>query len=179
MIEENKLVHVGFISKLHGINGALEAKTTDELLLLIEPRQIVLKLSELFVPFTVEKISRKNHTACYLTLKYIASEHEALPLLNAPIYIDSATVDKKRAQLLDDDATELEDIASLFVGYEVYNKDEKYIGKIQSVDMSTLNSLMILDNGTMLPLHPDFVLGHDIALRQLIIDIDDDLLSLN
>jgi len=44
------------------------------------------------------------------------------------------------------------------VGYEIEDDESGKIGIIEAVDESTINTLAVLEDGRMLPLHEDFIL---------------------
>jgi ribosomal 30S subunit maturation factor RimM len=44
------------------------------------------------------------------------------------------------------------------IGYEIEDDESGKIGIIEAVDESTINTLAVLEDGRMLPLHEDFIL---------------------
>lgn len=69
----------------------------------------------------------------------------------------------------DDDEEDLtwEDL----IGYVVINRGEGEIGKVDRVDEQTMNTLLYLDSGRIVPAHEDLILSLDMENEQLIMDL--------
>ncbi|MBR1889024.1 MAG: hypothetical protein IJ816_00115 [Alloprevotella sp.] len=168
----DNLVQVGTICKSHGISGELEVKTSNQLLLAIEPQFIFILLDDCFVPFQLIEVWPKNHGGCYIHLKDVENDQDVKALLQKNVFIDKHLVDQA-------DLDTLGDVVSVLGGFEVFDVSGNYVGKIQCIDTSTINILIELDNGAVLPLHEDIILGMDVPARRIQLDVNDELLQLN
>lgn len=70
-------------------------------------------------------------------------------------------------------AAENEDELLSLVGLQVKDTKQGMLGTIHAVDESTANTLIELDNGTLLPLHEDFI--NEITADTLVITLPFDL----
>lgn len=57
------------------------------------------------------------------------------------------------------------------LGFTVINRGEGEIGKVERVDEQTINTLLYLDSGRIVPAHEDLILSLDIDNEQLIMDL--------
>jgi ribosomal 30S subunit maturation factor RimM len=55
------------------------------------------------------------------------------------------------------------------MGYEVVDTDQGILGKVAEIDETTINTLITLDNGQLIPIHEDFILDIKADEKQLVI----------
>lgn len=72
---------------------------------------------------------------------------------------------------MDDDYDEEDLTWEDLIGYRVFNQGEGEIGTVERVDESTMNVLLYLDNGRLIPAHEDLILSLDTEEKQLITDL--------
>jgi 16S rRNA processing protein RimM len=55
------------------------------------------------------------------------------------------------------------------VGYQVLDTDQGMLGKVITVDETTINTLITLEDDRLIPLHEDFIINIDPESKQLTI----------
>ena len=60
-------------------------------------------------------------------------------------------------------------------GYEVLNGEHVVQGKVAAVDESTINTLLELEDGRLLPVHEDLIIEIDEPQKRIILDLPDGL----
>lgn len=148
MISEQEIVHVGRIQRTHGTNGELQCRMQNTWWEDNDATFIILKVDEIFVPFRVSDWRTKGNEDVLLTLHGVASEQHALRFVGCDAYMLRTD--------LPEDTEEPLNIGSL-TGYTLCDIERGTIGIITAIDTSTMNTLLQLDSGAILPLHEDFV----------------------
>ena len=167
MIKEEQLTSIGYLSRTHGKQGAIQCKASNDLLAEANPEFIVLKLDNIFVPFRLNDWREKGREAYILSLQDIDSEERASRLVGNEVYLF-------RSDITDtpDEALTLQDL----IGMEVIDAAKGPIGRIQEVDESTINTLFLLDNGSIIPAHDDFLQDINYSTRQIFMDLPEGLI---
>ena len=60
-------------------------------------------------------------------------------------------------------------------GYEVLNSEETVQGRVAAVDESTINTLLELEDGRLLPIHEDLIIEIDAPHKRLVLDLPEGL----
>jgi 16S rRNA processing protein RimM len=74
MIAREELVHIGKITKSHGLNGELEINVNSELFEECETPYIVAETDGIFIPFFIEEYRYKNENTYLFSFKGIENE---------------------------------------------------------------------------------------------------------
>ena len=167
MISEQEIVHIGRLQRTHGTNGELQCRMENTWWEDNDATFIVLKVDEIFVPFRVTDWRTKGSEDILLTLQGVDSEQRALRFVGCDAYMLRTD--------LPEDTEEPLNIESL-IGYTLCDTQHGTIGIITAVDTSTMNTLLQLDNGVILPLHEDFITEADEEGKKLTIRIPDGLI---
>ena len=127
---------------------------------------LILLLDGIFVPFRVEDWRGKGADSLIFRLKGVNSEEKALRLVNAEAYM-----------LRRDLAEEAEEMMTWqdLTGYEVLNGEHVVQGKVAAVDESTINTLLELEDGRLLPVHEDLIIEIDEPQKRIILDLPEGL----
>lgn len=134
-----------------------------------DPEFLFLQLDQLYVPFRVLDWRGKGADTLIFTLSGIESEPEAARLVGAPAYM-------RRADM---SAEAEEQIAwSDLVGYRVIDQESGTLGTVAEVDEQTINTLLTLDDGRIMPIHEDFILSIDTQAHELHVNLPFQLSSL-
>ena len=167
MISEQEIVHIGRLQRTHGTNGELQCRMENTWWEDNDATFIVLKVDEIFVPFRVTDWRTKGSEDILLTLQGVDSEQRALRFVGCDAYMLRTD--------LPEDTEEPLNIESL-IGYTLCDTQHGTIGIITAVDTTTMNTLLQLDNGVILPLHEDFITEADEEGKKLTIRIPDGLI---
>lgn len=166
MILEEDVIRIGYLSRTHGKQGSVQCQTENDFLADADPEFVILKIDNIFVPFRLEDWREKNHEACILTLQDINTEDKGARLVGTEVYM-------LRADITDntEEALTMQDL----IGFIVIDSKKGAIGIIQDVDESTINTLFLLDNGTVIPAHDDFVEDINYNTRQIFLSLPEGL----
>jgi len=167
MINASDILHIGRIQRTHGTNGELQCRMLNTCWEDNDATFIILKLDEIFVPFRVTDWRTKGSEDVLLNLQGVQSEQQATRLVGAEAYM-------LRSDLLGE-VNEPMDYEQL-VGYKLRDVERGEIGTIATIDTSTMNTLMQLDNGLLLPLHEDFVTEVNREEKELVVRVPQGLI---
>ena len=169
MIQAEELVHIGRVVRTHGTSGELQCRMLNTLWEDNDATFIILNVDEIFVPFRVTDWRTKGSEDVLLTMQGVSSEQHALRFVGCEAYM-------LRSDLPEDEQDEHPDLTSL-TGYTLCDIERGKIGIITAIDTSTLNTLVQLDNGALLPLHEDFVAEVRASEKRIIIRTPEGLLQ--
>lgn len=169
MIQAQDLIAIGTMRRPHGHRGEIQCTMLNDYWDQADPEFLFLQLDQLYVPFRVLDWRGKGADTLIFTLSGIESEPEAARLVGAPAYM-------RRADM---SAEAEEQIAwSDLVGYRVIDQESGTLGTVAEVDEQTINTLLTLDDGRMMPIHEDFILSIDTQAHELHVNLPFQLSSL-
>ncbi|MBO4362149.1 MAG: hypothetical protein J5823_05125 [Paludibacteraceae bacterium] len=160
MISENEIVHIGRIQRMHGTGDELQCRMLNTLWEDNEAAFIILNVDEIFVPFRVTDWRTKGSEDVLLTLQGVTAGQQAARFVGCEAYM-------LRTNLPAD--VEAHTDLSTLTGYTVCDIERGALGEITAIDTSTLNTLVQLNSGALLPLHEDFIVELREADKQIII----------
>lgn len=142
----NNLIPIGTIRKTHGTNGEIQCLMDNDYFVENDPEFVVLTLDGIHVPFRVLDWRSKGDDVL-LQLKGMDTEQKANRLVGAPALMEYVEGQDDEASLTWQDLT----------GLRVVDDEQGDLGVVEHVDESTVNTLLFLDNGRVLPIHEDFI----------------------
>lgn len=166
MIEQNELVRIGTMRRPHGKSGELQCQMDNDYWDEADADFLILLLDGIFVPFRVEDWRGKGADSLIFRLKGVDTEVKALRLMNAEAYM--------LRRDLNEEAEEMMTWQDL-VGFEVLNSEETVQGRVAAVDESTINTLLELEDGRLLPVHEDLIIEIDEPQKRIILDLPEGL----
>ena len=166
MIEQSELIRIGTMRRPHGKSGELQCQMDNAYWDDADADFLVLLLDGIFVPFRVEDWRGKGADSLIFRLKGVDSEVKAMRLVNAEAYM-----------LRRDLAEEAEEMMTWqdLTGYEVLNGNRVVQGRVAAVDESTINTLLELEDGRLLPVHEDLIIEIDEPQKRIILDLPEGL----
>ena len=166
MMEQNELIHIGTIRRPHGKSGELQCQMDNDYWDEAEADFLILLLDGIFVPFRVKDWRGKGADSLIFRLKGVDTEAKSLRLVNAEAYM-----------LRRDLAEEAEEMMTWqdLVGFEVLNSEETVQGRVAAVDESTINTLLELEDGRLLPVHEDLIIEIDEPHKRIILNLPEGL----
>lgn len=163
MIISEQLIEVGYITKLHGLKGELQATVTDTVFDDVKRcPYLVCELDGIYVPFFLVSYRFRSTTSILLTFEDIDTQEKAQPFCGQTLYFDRRCFTKQEAK--DYDTAVEEDLG--FIGYQLSDVELGHIGEITGIDDQTANVLFLVDHDgeeLMIP-----------AADDLVVEIDDD-----
>lgn len=149
MITNEQVISIGRLTRTHGKRGELQCLMNNEYWDNAEANFLILKLDNILVPFRVLDWRGKGSDHLIFQLDNITDEQEAQRLIGAEAFM-----------LLSDMSQEDELLPTWqsLIGYRVVDTDQGNLGIVEEVDETTINTLITLNDGRMIPIHEDFII---------------------
>lgn len=184
MIEEREIISVGKFFKTHALKGELNAMTEAyEPELLDSDYPLIVEMDGIYVPFYVESLRRKGTFGCLVKLEGVDTQERAQEFVNKLIYMRRQDV-AEYLEIEEDELVTEDD----FVGYGVIVEGTGYIGRVEEIDSSTDNLLLIVkpdDNDELIyiPFVEEFLIkveeGENLDDCNITLELPEGLLDLN
>ena len=146
------------MQRTHGTNGELQCHMLNTLWEDNDATFVILNVDEIFVPFRVTDWRTKGSEDVLLTLQGVSSEQQASRFIGCEAYIVRTDLQEEIEEELD---------FTTLTGYTLCDAAKGVLGTITAIDTSTLNTLVELDSGVLLPLHEDFISDIDADNKRL------------
>ncbi|MCI6828445.1 MAG: ribosome maturation factor RimM [Prevotella sp.] len=168
MIREEDVYKIGKIGKPHGVSGEVTLRFTDDVFDRVDADYLVLMVDGILVPFFMEEYRFRSDEVALVKFEDIDSVERASELTGCEVFFPR--------ELADDDEGEL--TWSQIVGYDIVDADShKLIGRIASVDETTINVLLELDDGTLIPAAEEFIIDIDHKERKMFMRLPEGLVN--
>ena len=153
------MIPVAKILKSNGTQGDLLIGLLDITIEDLDTREPVYVIFDgLPVPFFIDSVTRRGNTRAIVHLTDIDSLQDAEEVVGREILLD--------AEFEDEDEED-------FTGWTLYDK-ERLIGTVTGLEDIPGNPCLSID-GTLVPLHEDFILESDPETRRLVMDLPEGL----
>ena len=170
MINKEDVFQIGRLGKAHGVKGEITMQVDDDVFDRVDAEYLVLEIDGILVPFFMEEYRFRSDTVALVKFSDIDTQQRAQELTGCDVYFPRALADD------DDEALSF----SMLVGFDLINAaTNQFVGRIDSIDDSTVNVLFCLDNGLLLPANDDLLERIDVKQRQIVMNIPEGLLDLN
>lgn len=168
MIREEDVYKIGKIGKPHGVSGEVTLRFTDDVFDRVDADYLVLMVDGILVPFFMEEYRFRSDEVALVKFEDIDSVERASELTGCEVFFPR--------ELADDDEGEL--TWSQIVGYDIVDADShKLIGRIVSVDETTINVLLELDDDTLIPAAEEFIIDIDHKERKMFMRLPEGLVN--
>ena len=169
MIREEEVFQIGKLGKTHGVKGEISFLFDDDVFDRVDADYLILKIDGILVPFFIEEYRFKSDSNALMKSEGIDTPEQARDLTGTDVYFPRSLADS-------DDGTLT---WSVLVGFDIIDADSgRTVGRIASVDDSTLNILFCLDDGRLIPASEDLIIAVDQQARSLTMHIPAGLLEL-
>ena len=166
MIQANELIRIGTMRRPHGKSGELQCQMDNAYWDEADADFLILLLDGIFVPFRVEDWRGKGAESLIFRLKGVDTEAKALRLMNAEAYMLRRDLNEEAEEMMT-----WQDLT----GYEVLNEAHEVQGRAAAVDETTINTLLELEDGRLLPVHEDLIIEIDEPQKRIILDLPEGL----
>ena len=174
MITEDDVYKIGSITRTHGVRGEVAFQFTDDVWDRVEADYLFLLIDGLLVPFFLEEWRFRSDNVALLKFEDVDSSDAATGLVGAEVCFPK--------ELTPTEVDEEDLTWQHFTGFEVW-QGESLLGTVASVLDQTANVLLVVETPAgselLIPAHEDFVLEADHRERRLLVDVPDELLTLN
>ena len=168
MIREDDVYKIGRIGKPHGIGGEVTLRFSDDVFDRVDAEYLVLMVDGILVPFFIEEYRFRSEEVALVKFEDIDTMDRAAELTGCDVFFPRHLAD------IDNDVLTWSQI----VGYDIVDvASGKVIGRIESVDESTINVLLELADGTLIPADNEFIDDIDHEARKQFMSLPDGLLS--
>ncbi|MCH1612669.1 MAG: ribosome maturation factor RimM [Flavobacteriales bacterium] len=168
---QDNLKEIGHFSRLHGYIGKLVIYFINENPSVLSKKiTIWINVSGLITPFKIQEIQPLNKNKLVLTLLNVDRD-KAEELKNKSVFVNPKDVD------LPEEKFDKNNI----IGYDLFNKKEKNLGKVSAViKIKNNNLIQLYINKTeiLLPYNEKTILVVDHSKKQIKLDIPDGLIEL-
>ena len=168
MIKQEEVYKIGILGKPHGVRGEIQFRFTDDVFDQCDAEYLVLNIDGILVPFFIEEYRFRSEE-----MVLINTEKQARELTGTTVYFPRAVAEENKDELS----------WAQIVGFNLLdNKTGKIVGKIISVDDSTINLLFETktetDNILLIPANENLITGINKARQTIAMEIPDGLLEL-
>ena len=169
MIRKEDVFKIGRLGKSHGVKGDISFPFDDDVFDRVEADYLILDIDGILVPFFIEEYRFRNDTTAIIKFEGVDSQERARELTGCYVYFPCELADSAEDGLS----------WSAIVGFDILEvKSGKVIGRIASIDDSTLNILFCLEDGRLIPATDDLITAIDQQARTITMHIPEGLLEL-
>mgnify|MGYP001195993450 CR=1 FL=1 len=163
----------GTIYKLHGYKGDVNIYNDNDISLNFKDIEFFfIKDNNELVPYFFEKIRNKKKNVLLVKFEDVDSEEDALKIFKKEVYLPKSLIQEK----------EVLNQKKIIVGFDVIDKRLGNIGRVEFVNESTTQSLIIVkgkEKEFFIPFHEQFVLKIILDKKIIQVDIPKDLININ
>lgn len=168
MIKEDEVYKIGRIGKPHGISGEVTLRFSDDVFDRVDADYLVLMVDGILVPFFIEEYRFRSDEVALVKFEDIDTKDRASELTGCDVFFPCHLADAG-----DDVLT-----WSQIVGYDIVDVSSgKTIGRIEAVDETTINTLLELSDGTLIPAADEFIEDIDHEERKLMMRLPEGLVN--
>ena len=168
MIKEDEVYKIGCIGKPHGISGEVTLRFSDDVFDRVDADYLVLMVDGILVPFFIEEYRFRSDEVALVKFEDIDTKDRASELTGCDVFFPRHLADAG-----DDVLT-----WSQIVGYDIVDVlSDKTIGRIEAVDETTINTLLELSDGTLIPAADEFIEDIDHEERKLMMRLPEGLVN--
>ena len=149
MITNEQVISIGRLTRTHGKRGELQCLMSNDYWDNADPTFIILKLDNILVPFRVLDWRGKGSDSLILQLDHINDEQAAQQLIGTEAFMLLSDINQE---------DEIMPTWQSLVGFKVIDTDQGELGIVDIVDETTINTLITLSDGRLIPIHEDFII---------------------
>ncbi|NPD91084.1 ribosome maturation factor RimM [Xylanibacter muris] len=169
MISEESVYKIGRLGKPHGIKGEISMQFQDDVFDRTESEYLILKIDGILVPFFMEEYRFRNDESVLMKFCDIDTQERAAQLTGCEVFFPRHL----------SDSTEKGMTWAETVGFALKDStSDKVIGHIISVDDTTINILLELDNGILVPAAEELITAVDSENREITMTVPEGLADL-
>ncbi|MBP5714850.1 MAG: 16S rRNA processing protein RimM [Prevotella sp.] len=169
MIKEEEVYKIGKLGKTHGVKGEISFLFDDDVFDRVDADYLVLMIDGILVPFFMEEYRFRSDTTAIVKFCDIDTQERVRELTGCDVWFPRALADS------DDNTITW----AAIVGFDIIDANSgKPVGRIASVDDTTLNILFCLEDGRLIPASEDLITSIDKGNRTITINIPEGLLDL-
>ena len=170
MIKQEEVYKIGRLGKSHGVRGEVTFLFDDDVFDRVDADYLILDIDGILVPFFIEEYRFRSDTTALMKFEGIDTQERARELTGCDVYFP------RNLAASDDDSISW----SAIVGFDIIDAStNKSVGRIASIDYSTLNILFCLEDGHLIPASEDLITQIDQQARTITMHLPAGLLDLS
>ena len=169
MIHKEDIYQIGKLGKTHGVKGEISFLFDDDIFDRVDADYLILKVDGIFVPFFIEEYRFKSDTNAIIKFEDIDTQERARELTGCEVYFPRELADS------DDDSISW----AAIVGFDIIDAESgNKIGRISTIDDTTINILFELEDGSLIPASENLITAIDQQARTITMQLPEGLLNL-
>lgn len=169
MIKREDVYKIGKLGKTHGVSGELSFLFDDDVFDRADADYLILDIDGIFVPFFIEEYRFKTDNNAIMKFEGIDTQDRAREFTGIDVYFPRELNDEEENGLS----------WAAIVGFDIIDAStSKTVGRIASVDDSTINILFELEDGKLIPASEELITDIDKHKKTITIDLPKGILEL-
>ena len=173
MITKESVFKIGRLQKSYGIRGEINIIFDQPNYADIDVDFYFMDIDSTYVPFLIEEINFVGDTRGRVKFEDVDNENTAARYSNIDIYI----MRSEMPEIEEEDASDWD----WFIGFDIIDQHNHNLGKIEDVDIATMNVLFIVKNEEekeyLIPATEDFITKIDEENKTLYLTLPEGLLE--
>lgn len=166
MIREEDTYKIGKLGKPHGVKGEVSMHFNDDIFDRTDCDYLILRIDGIMVPFFMEEYRFRSEETALVKFCDIDTQERAAELTGCEVYFPR--------DLAESDTGELSYAA--IAGFEIVDSATgRNVGRIASVDESTINTLFEMEDGRLIPAAAELIEDVDTSARQIVMRLPEGL----
>ena len=169
MIKREDVYKIGKLGKTHGVSGELSFLFDDDVFDRADADYLILDIDNILVPFFIEEYRFKTDNNAIIKFEGIDTQDRAREFTGSDVYFPRELNDEEENGLS----------WAAIVGFDIIDAStSKIVGRIASVDDSTINILFELEDGKLIPASEELITDIDKHKKTITIDLPKGILEL-
>ena len=169
MIKKEEVYKIGRLGKTHGVRGEISFLFDDAVFDRVDADYLILEIDGILVPFFIEEYRFKTDSNALMKFDGIDTQERARELTGCDVWFPRAMAES------DEDGISW----AAIVGFDIIESESgKTVGRIASVDDSTINILFCLEDGRLIPASEELIIAIDQQARTITMQLPEGLLNL-
>ncbi len=174
MIRQEEVFRIGRIGKPHGVKGETSFQFTDDVFDRVDADYLILQVDGILVPFFMEEYRFRSGDTALMKFEGIDTLEQARNLTNCEVFFPRALAEGQTDEV---------SWAQLTGMQLINNQNEQCIGTVSSVDDSTENVLLVINDEKgeelLIPAVESFIKDIDMEERKIRVELPEGLIGLN
>ena len=169
MIKKEEVYKIGRLGKTHGVRGEISFLFDDDVFDRVDADYLILEIDGILVPFFIEEYRFKTDSNALMKFDGIDTQERARELTGCDVWFPRALAES------DEDGISW----AAIVGFDIIESESgKTVGRIASVDDSTINILFCLEDGRLIPASEELIIAIDQQARTITMQLPEGQLNL-
>lgn len=160
---------IGKIGKPHGVKGEVSFHFSDDVFDRTDAEYLMLCIDGLLVPFFMEEYRFRSDETALVKFCDIETQERAAELTGCEVFFSRERSDS------DNENVSWAEIVGFMLKDKATGND---IGRIVSVDDTTVNILFELEDGTLIPASDELISNININKKEIVIELPEGILDL-